>query len=79
MPNMGMKAKIRPQDSDVHEFRLFINCEHYKLMNNRRVLHRERANLLTPPLLIYADLVATADARNIETAQIIRERFLAKI
>ena len=31
---------------------------------------------LTPPLLIYADLVATADARNIETAQIVRERFL---
>jgi hypothetical protein len=33
---------------------------------------------LVPPLLIYADLVATADARNIETAQIIRKRFLAK-
>ena len=33
---------------------------------------------LVPPLLVYADLVATADARNIETAQIIRERFLAK-
>jgi hypothetical protein len=31
---------------------------------------------LVPPLLIYADLVATADARNIETAQIIRERYL---
>lgn len=31
-----------------------------------------------PPLLIYADLVATADARNLETAQIIRERFLDK-
>ena len=33
---------------------------------------------VVPPLLIYADLVATADARNIETAQIIRERFLGK-
>jgi hypothetical protein len=31
---------------------------------------------MVPPLLVYADLVATADARNIETAQIIRERFL---
>jgi hypothetical protein len=31
---------------------------------------------LTPPLLIYADLVATADARNIETAQMVREQFL---
>jgi len=28
--------------------------------------------------LVYADLVATADARNIETAQIIRERLLTK-
>jgi len=31
---------------------------------------------IVPPLLAYADLVATADARNLETAQIIRERFL---
>lgn len=31
---------------------------------------------LVPPLLVYADLIATADARNRETAQIIRERFL---
>lgn len=33
---------------------------------------------LVPPLLIYADLLATGDARNIETAQMIRERFLEK-
>ncbi len=32
---------------------------------------------VVPPLLIYADLVATGDARNLETAKIIRERFLA--
>jgi len=31
---------------------------------------------LAPPLLIYADLLATADARNLEAAEIIRERFL---
>ena len=31
---------------------------------------------LVPPLLVYADLIATADARNLETAQLIRERFL---
>ena len=31
-----------------------------------------------PPLLAYADLIATADARNLETAQMIRERFLDK-
>ncbi len=34
--------------------------------------------VLVPPLLIYADLIATADVRNIETAQIVRERFLDK-
>ncbi len=32
---------------------------------------------VVPPLLIYADLVATGDARNLETAKMIRERFLA--
>lgn len=31
---------------------------------------------LAPPLLIYADLIATADARNLETAGIVRERYL---
>lgn len=38
----------------------------------------DRRYPIVPPLLIYADLVATADARNIETAQIIRERFLGQ-
>lgn len=31
---------------------------------------------LVPPLLIYADLLATADARNLETAELVREKFL---
>lgn len=31
---------------------------------------------LVPPLLVYADLVATADARNLETAEMIRGRYL---
>ncbi len=31
---------------------------------------------LTPPLLIYADLLATGDARNIETARMIYEQQL---
>lgn len=34
-------------------------------------------NELVPPLLIYADLIATGDARNIETAKMIYERELA--
>lgn len=32
---------------------------------------------LAPPLIIYADLLASGDSRNIETAEIIHERFLA--
>ncbi len=32
---------------------------------------------VVPPLLIYADLVATGDARNLETAKMIREKYLA--
>jgi hypothetical protein len=31
---------------------------------------------LVPPLLVYADLLATGDARNLETAALIRERYL---
>lgn len=32
-----------------------------------------------PPLVVYADLVATADGRNLETAQLIYERYLIDI
>lgn len=32
-----------------------------------------------PPLVVYADLIATADGRNLETAQMIYERYLADI
>lgn len=38
----------------------------------------DKQHPLVPPLLVYADLVATGDARNIETAQLIRERFLVQ-
>lgn len=34
---------------------------------------------LTPPVLIYADLLATGDARCIETAQLIHDRHLARL
>jgi len=36
-------------------------------------------NELVPPLLIYADLLATGDARNIETARIVYERELTRL
>ena len=38
----------------------------------------ETANLV-PPLLVYADLLATGDERNIETARVIYERYLTRL
>ncbi len=37
----------------------------------------ETKNAVAPPLVVYADLIATADERNLETAEIIYERYLA--
>jgi hypothetical protein len=34
---------------------------------------------VAPPLVVYADLLATADERNLETAQIIYDRYLASL
>lgn len=34
---------------------------------------------LVPPILIYADLVATQDGRNLEVARLIRERFIENV
>jgi hypothetical protein len=34
---------------------------------------------VAPPLVIYADLIATADERNVETAQFIYDRYLAEL
>jgi hypothetical protein len=34
---------------------------------------------LAPPLLVYADLMATADERNIETGKLIYEKYLARL
>ncbi|MBL0061301.1 MAG: hypothetical protein IPP40_07400 [bacterium] len=36
------------------------------------------ATVTVPPLLVYADLVATADPRNVETAKIIYDEILAR-
>lgn len=41
--------------------------------------HWDEKNLQTaPPLLVYADLVSTADDRNLETAEIIYEQYIAR-
>jgi hypothetical protein len=34
---------------------------------------------LVPPLLIYADLMATGDARAIEAAEIIYDKYIARL
>jgi len=34
---------------------------------------------LVPPILIYADLIATQDTRNLEIARLIRERFIENV
>ncbi|MGA9667117.1 MAG: type IV toxin-antitoxin system AbiEi family antitoxin [Gallionella sp.] len=41
--------------------------------------HAWKHPALTPPVLIYADLLATGDARCIETAQLIYDRYLARL
>lgn len=38
----------------------------------------EKKQNIVPPLLIYADLIATGDARNIETAKLIYDEYLEK-
>lgn len=48
-----------------------------KFWNFKPVVAGVKDYPVAPPLLIYADLVATGDARNLETAKMIRERFLA--
>lgn len=38
----------------------------------------QEADDIAPPLVVYADLMATADPRNIETAKLIRDRYLTQ-
>ena len=38
--------------------------------------HEFNAKGIAPPLLVYADLIATGDERNIETAEIIYDNYL---
>ena len=43
----------------------------------RRFWKGSNSSATAPPLVVYADLIATADRRNLETAQIIYDRYLA--
>lgn len=42
-----------------------------------RVEDSDRADDLAPPVVVYADLIASADPRNLETAKLIHDRHLA--
>jgi hypothetical protein len=65
-----LAAKIKPTKDEHGNLELLEKFWHFELPAT------EKGPPLAPPLLVYADLVATGDARNIETARIIRERFL---
>lgn len=43
----------------------------------RRFWHFNKSDIIAPPLLVYADLLATAESRNLEAAQIIYDEHLA--
>ena len=58
-------------DGNVEILKIFWNFEHL-----RQPTLRDYTDLVHP-ILIYADLMATGDARNIETAEIIYEQQLA--
>lgn len=64
------KLKKDP-DGDVEILRRFWKPQHLGRATNQTDPPRD----IVPPLLIYADLMATADERNIETAKMIYEEF----
>lgn len=43
----------------------------------RKFWNFDESNIIAPPLLVYADLLATAESRNIEAAEIIYDKYLA--
>ena len=45
----------------------------------QRFWNFDKDNIIAPPLLVYADLVATAEARNLEVAQMIYDEHLARL
>lgn len=65
-----LAARIRPVKDDHGNLELLEPFWHFD------VTQPLPGYRLTPPLLIYADLLASADARNLETAAMIKERYL---
>jgi hypothetical protein len=59
-------------DGDVEILQRFWKPQHVRQTTNQPNVPAD----IVPPLLIYADLMATADDRNVETAKMIYEKFL---
>jgi len=69
-PYMLADKRLRKDTKgDIEFLKVFWNVE--------EIEYNQKKENLVPPLLIYADLLATGDARNIETAGIIYEQELA--
>ncbi len=67
----ALARKIRPLKDDHGNLEVLQKFWKFKPAENRVEDYP-----VVPPLLIYADLVATGDARNLETAKMIREQYL---
>lgn len=58
------------EHSSSHRQELKEEAPGYPLANS------ETASRLAPPIIVYADLIATGDPRNLETAQLIRDEYI---
>ena len=70
LPQLQARHRLqRDPNGDIELVRRFWKFDHW-----------EKKDLQTaPPLLVYADLVSTADDRNLETAEIIYEQYIARL
>jgi hypothetical protein len=70
LPKLQARNGLRREsDGDIELLRRFWKFDHW-----------DRKDLQTaPPLLVYADLLSTADDRNLETAEIIYEQHIARL
>ena len=70
LPKLQAQHRLRRDPSgDVELLRRFWKLDQWE----------EKDLQTAPPLLIYADLVSTADDRNLETAEIIYEQYIARL
>lgn len=70
LPKLQARHRLlRDPNGEVELLRRFWKFDHWD----------EKSLQTAPPLLVYADLVSTADDRNLETAQIIYEQYIARL